>query len=53
MFLNDNQHLYVYLYWGKCPFGHICPMIANNYRKIKKNLFKCILLQISHKNVFL
>ena len=23
MFLNDNQYFYVYLYWGKCPLGHI------------------------------
>ena len=25
MFLNDNQYFYVYLYWGKCPLGHIRP----------------------------
>ena len=25
MFLNVNQYFYVYLYWGKCPLGHIRP----------------------------
>ena len=59
MFLNDNQHFYVYLYWGKSQIGHICPMLANQYPKIFSIfyihffLFKCILLQISHKKCFI
>ena len=58
MFLNDNQYFYVYLYWGKCPLGHIRPPpLANHYTKNFKNIFflhfRCILFQISHKNVFL
>ena len=58
MFLNDNQYFYVYLYWGKCPLGHIRPPPANHYTKFFKYFFyiffrfRCILLEISHKKCF-
>ena len=58
-FLNDNQYFYVYLYWGKCPLGHIRPLplqiITQNLFLIFFILFfhfRCILLQISHKIFF-
>ena len=57
MFLNDNQYFYVY--WGKCPLGHIRPPLVNHYTEIFSNFFyfiffhfRCILLQISHKKCF-
>ena len=59
MLLNDNQYFYVYLYWGKCPLGHVRPPLANHYTKKKFKFFilffhfRCILLQISHKKCFL
>ena len=36
IFLNDNQYFYVYLYWGKCPLGHIPPPC----KTLHKNFFK-------------
>ena len=40
MFLNDNQYFYVYLYWGKCPLGHIRPPpLANHYTKFVFKFF--------------
>ena len=52
MFLNDNQYFYVYLYWAKCPLGHI-PLQIITQKKISFFFhFRCILLQISHKKCF-
>ena len=59
IFLNDNQYFYAYLYWGKCPLGHIrpppCKIITQIFFKFFFILFfhfRCILLQISHKKCF-
>ena len=54
MFLNDNQYFYVYLYWGKCPLGHIRPPLQIITQKNFHFFFhfRCILLQISHKKCF-
>ena len=51
IFLNDNQYFYAYLYWGKCPLGHIRPPpLAKSLHKFFNYFyFRCILLQISHK----
>ena len=38
MFLNDNQYLYVYLYWGKCPLGQIRPPPSGACPGIRKPL---------------
>ena len=49
-------NIFMYIYIGeKAKMGHICPILANQYPKIFSFFFilKCILLQISHKNVFL
>ena len=48
MFLNDNQYLYAYLYWGKSLKGHICPMLANQYPKI----FTIFFFHLKKKNFF-
>ena len=54
IFLNDNQYFYAYLYWGKCPLGHIRPPppLQNHYTHFFFP-FRYILLQISHQNVSL
>ena len=59
MFLNDNQYFYVYLYWGKSPVGHICPIFAF-IESITNNIFNsfsfvffhftCTLVQLSRQN---
>ena len=51
MFLNDNQYFYVYLYWGKCPLGHICSMLANHFPKTKKKIVFFILNLYCYKQV--
>ena len=60
-FLNDNQYFCAYLYWGKCPLGHIrppCKIITQIFFKFFLNFcilffhFRCILLKISHKKCF-
>ena len=58
IFLNDNKYFYAYLYWGKCPLGHIRPSWQKHYTIFFSNLFyfffhfRCILLQISHQKCF-
>ena len=60
IFLNDNQYFYAYLYWGKCPLGHIrppppCKIITQIFFSNSFILFfhfRCILLQIRHKKMF-
>ena len=51
---------YSYLYWGKCPLGHIRPPpFAKSLHKLFFSkffilffYFRCILLQISHQKCF-
>ena len=44
-------YFYIYLYWGKCPLGHIRPLPCKIITYFFFH-FRCILLQISHKKSF-
>ena len=40
IFLNDNKYFYAYLYWGKCPLGHIRPPLAKALHNFFFQIFK-------------
>ena len=56
IFLNDNQYFYAYLYWGKCPLGHISPPpLQNHYTNFFFNFyfifyFRCTLYIVTNKS---